>query len=139
MWRGAEIETGVPGLNYAGLRTMGDEVLSRLGDEAYSITFTAYQGKSGVAHRPEADAGEIPVAGDDSLEAAFHATGRKLMFLDFRGLRNDPGHWLRKGIVARPLGYAPMRTDWTRHFDAVVFTDTMEPSTRAANGAAVPK
>lgn len=138
MWRGAEIETGVPGLDYKGLRTMGDEVLEKLGDEAYSITFTAYQGKSGMAHRPVSEASEVPAASEDSLEAAFHATGRPFMFLDLRPLRNDPAHWIRKGVVARPLGYAPMKTDWTRHFDAVVFTDVMEPSARVDDVPAPP-
>ena len=139
MWRGAEIETGVPGLDYASLRTMGDEVLERLGDEAYSITFTAYQGKTGMAHRSAAEATELPAPGKDSLEEAFHGTGHEFMFLDFRRLRSDPHHWIREGVVARPLGYSPMKTDWTRHFDAVIFTDTMEPSTRAESGAPVPK
>ena len=138
MWRGAEIETGVPGLDYKGLRTMGDEVLERLGDKAYSITFTAYQGKSGMAHRPASDATEVPAAAEDSLEAAFHATGRPFMFLDLRALRNDPSHWIRKGVAARPLGYSPMTTDWTRHFDAVVFTDVMEPSARVDDVPAPP-
>ncbi len=130
MWRGSEIETGVPGLDYKSLRTMGDEVLEKLGDDAYSIAFTAYQGRSGMAHRPAAEARELPTAGKDSLEEAFHGTGQKFMFLDLRRLRNDPDHWIRRGIVARPLGYSPMKTDWTRHFDAVIFTDVMEPSTR---------
>jgi len=139
MWRGSEIETGVPGLDYKSLRTMGDEVLEKLGDEAYSITFTAYQGKSGMAHRPAAEAGEIPKAGKDSLEEAFHGTGQKFMFLDLRRLRNDPHHWIRQGIVASPLGYSPMKTDWTRHFDAVIFTDVMEPSTRIESDAPGPR
>ena len=138
MWRGSEIETGVPGLDYKELRTMGDEVLERLGDEAYSIAFTAYQGKMGVAHRPAADAKDLEVPAPDSLEAAFHGTGNAFMFLDFRKLRNDPRNWIREGVVARPLGYSPMKTDWTRHFDAMVFTDVMVPSSRAEGQAPAP-
>lgn len=139
MWRGSEIETGVPGLDYKSLRTMGDEVLEKLGDDAYSIAFTAYQGGSGMAHRPASEARELPTAGKDSLEEAFHGTGQKFMFLDLRRLRNDPHHWIRQGIVARPLGYSPMKTDWTRHFDAVIFTDVMEPSTRIESEAPGPR
>jgi erythromycin esterase len=138
MRRGSEIETRVPGLDYATLRTMGDEVFEKLKDEAYSITFTAYQGKMGVAHRPNTEAGDIPAAEEGSLESAFHETGQKFMFLDFRRARNDPEHWMRKGIVARPLGYGPMKADWARHFDAIVFTDTMEPSTRVESEAPRP-
>jgi hypothetical protein len=68
-----------------------------------------------------------PVAG--SLEALFHATGQRYAFLDFRGLPKD--HWLRKPLVARPLGYTPMRSDWTGNFDGMFYTDVMFPSTIA--------
>jgi len=139
MWRGSEIETRMPGLDYSELRTMGDEVLDKLKDEAYSITFTAYQGKTGVANRPNAGSEDLPVSEEGSLESAFHETGQRSMFLDFRRLRDAPDHWIRKGIVARPLGYGPMKADWTRHFDAVIFTDTMEPSTRVESGSEGPR
>jgi len=132
MWRGSEIDTGNPEFDYKGLRTMGDTVLEQLKDEAYSISFTAYQGKAGAA-RQNAEPWDIKTAPEGSLEEAFHGTGQPFMFLDFRQLRDKPEHWLRKKISARPLGYGSMKTDWTRHFDAFIFTDTMEPSALAEN------
>lgn len=132
MWRGSEIDTGTPELDYRNLRTMGDTARERLKDEVYSIAFTAYQGKAGAAQQ-NAEPWDIKTAPEGSLEEAFHGTGQQFMFLDFRQLRDKPEHWLRKKISARPLGYSPMKTDWTRHFDAVIFTDMMEPSAIAEN------
>jgi Erythromycin esterase len=134
MRRGSEIDTGKPDLDYQGLRTMGDFVLEKLKDEAYSIAFTAYQGKAGAA-RQNAETWDIQTAPEGSLDEAFHGTGHPFVFLDFRQLRDNPEHWLRKRIAARPLGYSPMTADWTQHFDAIIFTDTMEPSMLAENPA----
>lgn len=36
-------------------------------------------------------------------------------------------------VLVRPLAYAPMKADWTQHFDAIISTDTMEPSGLAEN------
>ena len=49
-------------------------------------------------------------------------------FLDLRAIPAG-GDWLRQPIVARPLGYGPMRAVWPRHFDGLVFTRTMTRST----------
>jgi erythromycin esterase len=130
MYRGFEIDLKIPEVDYRDLRTMGETVLEKLGDDAYSVAFMAYQGKAGIA-RQDVKPWDIQTAPEGSLEEAFHGTGQRFMFLDFRQLRDKPEHWLRQQITARPLGYKPMKTDWTRHFDAVIFTDTMEPSTLA--------
>ena len=49
-------------------------------------------------------------------------------FLDLRRIAPG-GEWLETPLVARPLGYAPMKTVWPRHLDGFVFTRTMTPST----------
>ena len=108
---------------YKGLVTMGDTVCERLGDEVYTVGFTAYQGKFGSAERPR----EVATAPDGSLDALLHQVGAPYLFLDFRSLRRQPEHWLRQSIVARPLGYMAMRANWTEIFDAMIFTDTMFP------------
>jgi erythromycin esterase len=112
-----------PGLSYKGLVTMGHTVYERIGDEAYTIGFTAYQGKFGSAERPR----EVGMAPDGSLDALLHQVGSPYLFLDFRSLRRQPEHWLHQSIVARPLGYGAMRANWTEIFDAMIFTDTMFP------------
>jgi hypothetical protein len=59
----------------------------------------------------------------------FHAAGRAYALVDFRSLPEQ--HWLRGPVISRPLGYAPMSSDWTRNFDAMIFTDVMFPNTPA--------
>lgn len=109
---------------YKGVRPMGDVVFDALGSEMYSVMFTAYSGRIG---RPWTGVAPIETAAEGSLEALLHATGKPYLFVDFRSL--PEGHWLRGPVVARPLGYAPMRGVWPECFDAVVFTDRMYPST----------
>jgi erythromycin esterase-like protein len=115
-----------PGFSYKGLKTMGDWLYEALGDETYNITFTAYKGKAGPAFSEKKR--DIPEAPEGSIEYYLHQAGEKHLFVDFRGLPED--HWLRGKLPMRPLGYSYMNSDWTRHFDAVIFDETMEPSTR---------
>lgn len=110
--------------NHRGVRPMGDVLFETMGDGMYSVMFTAYSGRIG---RPWSGAAPIEKAAEGTLEAMLHATGKPYLFVDFRGL--PEGHWLRGPVVARPLGYAPMRGAWPESFDAVVFTDRMYPST----------
>ncbi len=117
-WVGAEI-------NYKGVRPMGDYAFEKLGTRMYSVMLTAHSGRIG---RPWTGANPIDTAADGTLEALLHETGKPYLFVDFRGL--PKGHWLREPIVARPLGYAPMKGVWPDSFDAVMFTDRMYPSTR---------
>lgn len=119
-------------LSYATTVPMGDGVHAALKDDYYSIMFIAAEGRAGAWHFGPRDLAPAP---DDALEDLFRRTGNAFAFLDFRGARRVPaGAWLRDpGLVARPLGYAPMRCDWTEVFDAVVFTRTMFPSTKAGD------
>jgi erythromycin esterase len=134
--RGASaIDTGNPQLNYKGLVTMGDVAFAKLGAEAYSVMFAAYLGTVGTAINPQVQF--LPAAPPDSLDADLHRIGKEYLFLDFRGIDHAAAPWFRQGISSRPLGYVPMKTDWSRRFDAVVFTDKMVPS-RAAAGPTVP-
>lgn len=113
------------GLKYKDVRPMGDFAWDALGDQMYSIMFLAYEGRIG---RPWTGAGILERPPADSLDDLLHRTGKPYVFLDFRSLDQD--HWLRKPIIARPLGYAPMRAIWPDSFDAAFFTDRMYPSTR---------
>lgn len=111
---------------YEGVVTMGDAAV--LGDTVYTIGFTSFDGHVG---RPWTDASPIPVAEKGAFEAAMKATGMKLAFVDFKGLSEDSGPpWLRERINARPFGYAPMIARWGDHLDALIYIETMTPSTR---------
>jgi erythromycin esterase-like protein len=99
----------------------------KLGDALYSIGFTAFQGKAGNVFMKKT--WDIEPAKEGSLEELFHQTGKELMLIDFKGPGNDPQHWLNRPLKSRPLGHASMDAVWTRHLDAMIFTDTLTPST----------
>jgi erythromycin esterase len=127
------IKVSLPGMEngYKGYVTEGQTAYSHLGEAIYSIAFTAYQGKIGYANRkaPSTDIGPAPAG---SMPDLIHKTGEKFLFLDFKEFATDPSHWLHQPIVDRPLGHAAMETDWTKQFDALIFTDILEPSTTKA-------
>jgi len=119
------VDTRTPQFSYKDFVSMGQIVNEQLGAAVYSIGFTAYSGARGTPMMPKPVILEPPTA--DSLEALLHAAGRPYAFVDFRGLPRE--HWLKKPITSRPFGYAQMRSDWTRNFDAMFYTDVMFPST----------
>ena len=125
------IHASMPGMEdiYKGYITEGQTAYSHLGDDIYSIAFTAYQGRIGYANQKVAGQ-DIGVAPAGSLADLMHKTGEKLLFVDLREFSRTPSHWLHKPIVDRPLGHSPMETDWTKQFDALIFTDVLEPSVR---------
>ncbi len=123
----AEIDTHVPSFNYAGCRNMGQCAWEALKETMYSVAFTAYDGACG---NPFSAGWALAPATDSSLEGMFHATGVPLSFLDFRSLPAD--HWLRQPVDSRPLGNATMTAVWPRHFDAMIFTNTMYPNRKSA-------
>lgn len=112
--------------------TMGHHLSNEIGHQTYSIGFIAYQGTWGLLHQP--DTAAFPISSDQSneieLEELFHSTGLNNAILDFKMLPEDS--WLRNPIFSRPLGHQSIKSNWTRHLDAVFFTDTMKPATKAA-------
>lgn len=122
-----EIDT-MQSFNYKKRITMGNVVYEGLGDAVYSIGFTAYQGKYGSFRDNKIGLLHKPVI--DSLDSLLHATGEKLLFVDFKSLRDDPGHWLNQPLKSRPMEHRMMRASWPRILDAMIFIDKMTPSTR---------
>ena len=106
---------------------MGQVVHEALGKSVHSVAFTAYSGKSGNPNIPMMR--PLPAPEPEGLETLLHAAGQPYAFVDFRSLPSD--HWLRGPVISRPLGYAPMVSDWTGNFDAMIFTDVMFPNTPA--------
>jgi erythromycin esterase len=110
-----------------GMIPMGHHLHEALGDEVYSIAFTAYDGTSGTAN-PGSTPFELPPVPDGSLEALWHATGQQLAFLDLAG-RDGSGAWLDEPLSARPMGYGDFTGPWPEVVDAFVYIQTMTPST----------
>jgi erythromycin esterase-like protein len=113
----------------------GHVISSALPGKVYTIAFLAAGGEMGMARRGTAVPRQpIPDAPAGSLDALWRDSGQELAFLDLRDLAPG-GEWLDQAIVARPLGYADMRTRWPDHFDGFVFTRTMTPSTPVRTGS----
>jgi erythromycin esterase-like protein len=116
-------------LSYKTTVPMGHVVKQKLGQSVYTIGFTAYSGRAG---NPFHGSHPLKSAAKESLEDRLHAAGFEHALVDLRSLPNkEGGGWLKDELVARPLGYAPMRAKWPNHFDAIFFSDVMFPSVPA--------
>ncbi len=114
---------------YRDLAVMGEVAGSELGEEMYTLGFTAAEGTMGIPFGEEAPEALAP-PGAGSLEDLLHRAGLEQAIVDFR--RPPPGgEWLRQPIASRPLGYLELRADWPQVLDGMLYTRTMEPSTRA--------
>ncbi len=125
--RQKEIEyPDAPGM-YDEMDSMGETAFVRLGEDLYTIGFTAGRGEvSNVFRNQPYDIGEPR---EDSIEASLDAIGHPFLFVDFRAL--PPEHALRKTQWMRPLGYAWQRAIWPHQMDAVIYLDRVFPSTAA--------
>jgi erythromycin esterase len=107
--------------------TMGMVAHESLGDDIYSIMFTAHSGRAG---KPWDRPWPVQPAPKGSIDALFHEAGVVYGLIDLKNPARG-GEWLRERLVARPLGYAPCEGVWPDHCDAFFHTDVMEPSTVA--------
>jgi erythromycin esterase len=106
----------------------GDVIARALPNDVYAIGFLAAEGEFGLARvGTSVPRQPIPPADSGSLDGLWRDAGHAYAFLDLRAIPAG-GDWLRQPIVARPLGYGPMRAVWPRHFDGLVFTRTMTRS-----------
>ncbi|HET6201587.1 MAG TPA: erythromycin esterase family protein, partial [Planctomycetota bacterium] len=119
------IDTLGADLDYRGVRSMGDRLSEALGEEVFTIAFTAGPGEAGL---PWGDRWTVPPPPEGSLEDLCAKAGLENAIVPVRGAEEDS--FLRKPLVARPLGNRPMRADWSRVLDAFVFTKAAEPSRR---------
>jgi erythromycin esterase len=110
--------------SYQDVVTMGEVVRKAFGRHIYTIGFTAANGAAGNSMGSQTV--ELKTPEDGSLEDIWIRTGHQFSFVDFRFLA--AAHWLHQPIAARLLAYSPIKTDWTRQVDAVVFTREMFPS-----------
>ncbi len=121
--RACEIETGLP-FTYDNVLTAGERARSILGDDLFTVGFTAARG---TAARLGMAATRLDPPREGSLEAAALGTGRRFLWIDFRSA--PPNHPLRTRLCARPLGYVPMHAVWPDQMDAMLYTEEMFPNT----------
>ena len=124
-----QIETARPELQdvYDEISVMGDVVCEALGDQVYSLGFTAYSGTAGGVWQSPEDL-EMPSRG--SFEDLMKRADLEYAIVDFRHPPRG-GEWLRDSMVSRPLGYAEMTARWPVVMDGMMFTRDMMASTRA--------
>jgi erythromycin esterase len=108
-------------------RTLGDEAWKVLGEEMYTVAFTAAEGEFKLPWWDTPRKLDAVVPG--SLEDLMARAGFTYAFVDLRH-RGDDGRWLSERLAARPLGHADSEADWARVFDALVFTRKMTGSDR---------
>jgi uncharacterized protein (TIGR03067 family) len=106
---------------------MGHVAWRELSEEMYSVAFTAAEGEFKLPWW--ADAHKLDPVVPGSIEELFRDTGFEYAFVDLRH-RGDDGAWLSEQLASRPLGHADSQADWTRVFDAFLFTRTMTGSDR---------
>src|SRR5262249_10654333 len=118
----AAIETRDPRLDYTGVASMGHHLSAALGSAVLTVACTAGGGEAGIALR---ERWKLAPAPSGSFEDLCVRAGLENAVVPVPRADAGPFHG---PILARPLGYQPMRADWKRHVDAFVFIKTMEPS-----------
>lgn len=120
-----EIIDSGPSANYNVVVPMGHTVNSRLGNQVFTVGFSALDGNAGPWFR---EPFRVPPAPEGTFESLCAAAGFENCLVPLRA-EDDGSDWLRSPLYARPLGYSWMKAIWPNHFDAMIFNRTMEPST----------
>ena len=114
------------------MTSLGDLLHRRYGRSLYTILCTARGGAHGCHFtdgRPPWVV-SVPEASPGCLEDLLHRAGRAQAFLDLRGIPET--HWLRRPMIARPLGFSENEATWPDCADAFVFLDEMTADRHAA-------
>lgn len=110
---------------YAEMIQMGELVDRSLGDQVFTVGFTAYDGRAGAYFRTKHPLNPPP---EGTLESLMAAAELENALVPLKATADAA--WLDDQLHARPLGYRWMRASWPKHFDAIIFNRTMKPSTR---------
>ena len=119
--------TGIEGDPAPNMIPAGHVASTLLPNDVYTIAFIGAEGHQGTARPGAAPPSAIPPADSSSLDGLLRDAGIERGFLDLRTSAAG-GEWLREPLVARPLGYGPMKSVWPNHIDGIFFMRRMEPS-----------
>ena len=108
------------------ITTMGDIVWKALGNQIYSLGFTAYDGSFGSIYET---AKKLNPPNENSFEDMMYKANLNYAIVDFRNPAFG-GEWLQKEMGSRPLGYQQETTNWSGILDGMMFIKEMIPSTR---------
>ncbi len=120
-------------LDYSQAVTMGERVWEALGDDVYSLGFTAYEGEAARWMFDSTMVTVLAVPTEGSLEDLMGRAGLENAIVDFR-TAGPALDWLSARMIARPMGYVEEVADWTSQFDGMFFNRVMERSTPGVMG-----
>lgn len=120
--------TGIEGDPAPNMIPAGHFASEKLPGDVYVMAFIGAEGEQGTARRGAAPPAAIPAPDSSSLDGLLRDAGVERAFLDLRSIPRG-GEWLDQPLMARPLGYAAMRTVWPGHMDGIFFIRRMTPST----------
>ena len=112
-----------PGLSYRNTVPMGHLVHEALGDEIFSVGFTAGSGEFG---NPFSRPVTLPTGPAGTLEDLFARSKIDNGLINFRSSDTK----MIQPIFSRPLGNQFMHADWSKVFDAMIYNKIMTASTR---------
>ena len=112
-------------VDYSTIVPMGHHVHQKLGDDVFTIGFTAADGEAGPWFTGSHAIGKAP---SGTLEDICTQADLENAIVPLRNLSSS-GEWLNQRIFARPLGYTWMQARWSDHFDAMVFQKKMTSAT----------
>ncbi len=107
---------------YDQITMMGDFVWEALGDQVYSLGFTAYDDSA----KQSLEDFEKPSEG--SLEDLMNLAEFEYAIVDFRN-PSPGGEWLQDRMLSRLLGYPEETASWPSIMDGMMFMKKMIPST----------
>jgi erythromycin esterase len=113
--------------------TVGDGLSEILGDRAFAIGLTSYDGRSHVVTGAD-DYYQDLIPAQSALvdfETLMNAAGHSMAFVNLRTARAR-GDWLGGRFIARLLYLVPDDAEWSRGLDGLLFIRTQQPRTRAA-------
>jgi erythromycin esterase len=113
-------------VDYSNVKQMGQRVHEALGDDVFTVGFTTFGGKAGTWFRSSFGLSNAP---DGTIESLASAASLENALIPLRAIEDPDGAWLNEMNYSRPLGYCWMEARWPKHFDAMIFNRTMQPST----------
>jgi erythromycin esterase len=118
----------IPSNFYQGSVTMGHDAAKVIGDNLYSIMFSAAEGEVSMPWTP---AEQVPAVSAGSIENMLIDAGHRNAFMDLHSTAIG-ADWLRNVQTARPFGFIEMSADWSRVCDAFFLTRKATRSTLAS-------
>jgi erythromycin esterase len=117
---------GGVGMGYDQATVMGDVVWKALGNQIYTIGFTAYDGSYGYWGGTPQTLGQ---PSENSLEDLMYKAGLNYAIVDFQHL-DSSGSWLQEKMASWVIYYSELSANWTKIYDGMMFIKDMTPSTK---------